>query len=75
MNFCLNEKQKKSQFCMTSRKRSIDIIFCVVGLMIIFCNNLFQGPYFPPPYEPLPDNVKFYYEGEFLFSVLKNVTF
>lgn len=23
-----------------------------------------KGPYFPPPYEPLPDDVKFYYDGE-----------
>ncbi|KAL9974220.1 hypothetical protein ACROYT_G011235 [Oculina patagonica] len=23
-----------------------------------------KGPYFPPAYEPLPDNVKFYYDGK-----------
>ena len=28
---------------------------------------LLQGPYFPPPYEPLPDDVKFYYDGEVFF--------
>lgn len=24
-----------------------------------------KGPVFAPPYEPLPDKVKFYYDGEF----------
>lgn len=23
-----------------------------------------HGPYFPPPYEPLPSSIKFKYEGE-----------
>ena len=31
---------------------------------------LFQGPYFPPQYEPLPDDVKFYYDGKgFFFNI------
>lgn len=24
-----------------------------------------NGPYFPPEYQPLPDNVNFYYNGQF----------
>jgi hypothetical protein len=28
-----------------------------------------KGPYFPPEYEPLPDNVKFYYDGTMKKSV------
>lgn len=26
-----------------------------------------NGPYFPPEYQPLPDNVKFYYDGTLYF--------
>ena len=37
---------------------------------------LLQGPYFPPPYEPLPDDVKFYYDGEvFIFSRKRAINF
>lgn len=25
-----------------------------------------KGPYFPPEYQPLPDDVKFYYDGSYL---------
>lgn len=25
-----------------------------------------KGPVFAPPYEPLPENVKFYYDGELI---------
>ena len=26
-----------------------------------------KGPVFAPPYDPLPNNVKFYYDGEIMF--------
>ena len=28
------------------------------------CPHLPQGPYFAPPYEPLPDHVRFIYDGK-----------
>lgn len=28
-----------------------------------------KGPYFPPEYQPLPDNVHFYYDGELSVKV------
>lgn len=29
-----------------------------------------NGPYFPPEYEPLPDNVNFFYNGQFGFILV-----
>lgn len=28
-----------------------------------------KGPYFPPEYQPLPDNVHFYYDGQLSMEV------
>ena len=28
-----------------------------------------KGPVFAPPYEPLPKDVKFYYDGEFIYII------
>lgn len=32
-----------------------------------------KGPVFAPPYEPLPSNVKFYYDGKIVFILLTSV--
>lgn len=33
-----------------------------------------KGPYFPPRYQPLPDHVKFYYDGTFSFLFFISLT-
>lgn len=32
-----------------------------------------KGPYFPPDYTPLPDDVNFYYNGQYSMSFCVNV--
>lgn len=32
-----------------------------------------KGPVFAPPYDPLPDKVKFYYDGEFVSRMIRDV--